>query len=194
MSDERSWINPCGLDMEDGKCIKKRRHSLKENIPNIESIENAINVILEQLEDLKKLMSSMFNVNEDTLTSQKYSFLNPPKDVENTYVRAFHILQANVMAIEELTKKSEKEIDTHRIHLNEIKEKLILLLCSVQMILISEGLCYIDVTEDMMSEQFKNKKGFSEILKHFIAFRQIRNNMKYLSDEFKKINLLQKRS
>ncbi|CAL1287501.1 unnamed protein product [Larinioides sclopetarius] len=191
MSDKRAWINPCGFDIEDGKCIKKRRHSLKENIPNMENIENTINAILEQLEDLKKIMISMFNVNEDTLSVHEYSFLNPPKGMENTYVCAFHILQVNAMAVEEMVKElksqSDKKFETYRTRLNEIKEKLIPLLCNVQLILKSEGLSYIDVTEDKMSEPFKNKKGSFKIEKHFIAFRQIRNNMKYLSEEFKKI-------
>ncbi|GBL97413.1 hypothetical protein AVEN_170520-1 [Araneus ventricosus] len=186
MSEEKSWINTCGLDL-DGISRKKKKISLKDVIPQI---KNSINVIVEKLKDLKKFMISTYEyVNEDALISHEYAFLNPPKNIKNIYVRAYHILQANVMAIVQLLKQFDKEDDAYLTKLEGIKGDLRVLLCNVQLILISEGLDYNDVTEDIMSDAFKNTKGAFKIEKHFIAIRQIHVNMSYLSDEFKKANL-----
>ncbi|CAL1287503.1 unnamed protein product [Larinioides sclopetarius] len=184
--EEKPWINTCGLEL-DGISRKKKKISLKDVIPQI---KKRIDAITERLKDLKEFMSTTYEyVNEDALISHEYSFLNPPKNMKNIYVRTYHILQANVMAIVQLLKQFDEEDDAYSSKLESIKGDLRVLLCNVQLILLSEGLDYNDVTEDIMSDAFRNAKGTFKIEKHFIAIRQMRDNMNYLSNEFKKANI-----
>ncbi|KAF8784669.1 hypothetical protein HNY73_010317 [Argiope bruennichi] len=185
MSEGKPWIDPCGFNIDEIS-RKKIKISLKNHIPKI---EEGIKNIIKRLTDLKKFMISTFNVNEETLISQQYKFLNPPQNIRNIYIRAYHILQVNVMALVQMLKEYDNE-DDYSTKLENIKNHLRVLICELQPVLLSEGLKVEDVTEELMSEAFKNSRGSLMIVKHFVAIRQIDNNMKYLSDDFEKIQFI----
>ncbi|GFY62177.1 uncharacterized protein TNIN_177181 [Trichonephila inaurata madagascariensis] len=179
------WINPCGFEND------KTDFCEKENVPEeMDDLVKKIKAFLNQFKSLQKILAEEFPaVDEESLQSQKYSFLESKYSTkENKYVYAYRMLQITAMTIEELlgSKLSYISPNSYFENLSDTKTTIIQLLCSVNNVLKSQCEKYVDMDKSHMSRPFTN--GSQKAERHFIAIRQIIKIFEELLDLFSSVN------
>ncbi|GFQ96248.1 uncharacterized protein TNCT_314261 [Trichonephila clavata] len=179
------WINPCGFEND------KTDYCEKENVPaQIDNLVKKIEAFLSQFKSLQDILKKEFPaVDEESLQSQKYSFLESKySKKDNKYVYAYRMFQITAMTIEELlaSKLSYRSPNSYFGKLLDTKTIIIQLLCSVNIVLESQCEKYVDMDKSYMSKPFIS--GSKKPERHFIANRQIIKIFEELLDLFSSVN------